>query len=216
MKTGGNTAFPRQAPKAPQWNLLLALLLIPVPAIAFLALDEPVARMTGQWPDLLTTLSAQTTDAVMLVPIMSALALFSGIALTLQSTRIAMKGFYAAASVLLASGIVHAIKPLVGRARPTVFEEHGLFGRKAFDGTFDYVSFPSGHAAHAGALFAALAFCFPRYRWLFAALALWFAATRLILGVHYPSDVVVGLLAGLGSAVLLARLAARYGRIFRL
>lgn len=200
---------------APRWRLAVILLLLPMPGLAYLFLDEASVHMAGRWPELLVTIADITSDFVMLVPVLSALALFTGVALTLHSIKTALKGFYAIVSVLIASGITHLLKPLIGRARPTVFDEHGLFGRKAFDGNFDYVSFPSGHATHAGAFFAALAFAFPQYRLLFMVLALWFGFTRIVLGVHYPSDVVTGLLIGTGSALFVARAAAHRGLVFR-
>lgn len=202
-------------PPAPRWRPAIVLLLLPLPALAFLLLDEPAMRMRGRWPEVPVAFAQLTSDFVMLVPILSALALFTGIALTLHALRPAFKGLYAAAAVLVASGVTHALKPLIGRARPTIYDELGVFGRRAFDNSSDYVSFPSGHATHAGALFAALAFCFPKYRAVFLALALWFAFTRVLLGVHYPSDIAAGLLIGLGSALLTARLAARFGFVFR-
>lgn len=198
---------------APHWKPMLALTLLPLPALAFL-LDERSVQMEGHWPDVLVTFADLTSDFVTLIPVMGALALFTGIALTLHAMAVAGKGLYMMVTVLVASGITHALKPLIGRARPTVFEEQGLFGRRALDGAFDYVSFPSGHATHAGALFAALAFCFPKYRLVFLVLALWFAMSRILLGVHYPSDVTAGLLIGLGTAFAIARLAARRGLVF--
>lgn len=199
---------------APRWKPTLWAALLPVPALAFIFLDERSIRMDGHWPDVLVTFAGLTSDLVTLIPAMSALAFFTGIALALHAATVGGKGLYTMACVLVASGITHALKPLIGRARPTVFDEHGLFGRKALDGAFDYVSFPSGHATHAGALFAALAFCFPKYRLVFLVLALWFAMSRILLGVHYPSDVAAGLLIGFGTAFLMARLAAKRGLVF--
>ena len=65
-------------------------------------------------------------------------------------------------------------------------------------------SFPSGHAAVAGALFPAVADHMPPGvpRSAFLALSTWVPFTRVYAGVHYPSDVVAG--AGLG--MLLASL----------
>jgi undecaprenyl-diphosphatase len=59
-------------------------------------------------------------------------------------------------------------------------------------------SFPSGHATFAWALAVVLASKEPRARWLFYGLAFLISLSRIYLGVHYPSDVVVGTLVGLG------------------
>lgn len=60
-------------------------------------------------------------------------------------------------------------------------------------------SMPSGHAmmAFTGAVF--LAAVVPRFRWALLALAVAIATSRVYLGVHYPSDVLVG--AALGAAI---------------
>lgn len=76
-------------------------------------------------------------------------------------------------------------------------------------------SFPSGHALGSAALWATLAWLLSRSR--LAGLAGWFAlvvpllvgASRVLLGVHFPSDVVAGLLLGWLVAGLVAALADR-------
>jgi undecaprenyl-diphosphatase len=58
-------------------------------------------------------------------------------------------------------------------------------------------SFPSNHAAIAGAAAAALVLADRRlFGWLAVPLALLMAASRVWIGVHYPHDVLVGLLVG--------------------
>jgi membrane protein DedA with SNARE-associated domain/membrane-associated phospholipid phosphatase len=66
-------------------------------------------------------------------------------------------------------------------------------------------SFPSGHAMVSMAVYGSAAYllevAFPRYRWGFrilaAALILLIGASRVYLGVHWPSDVLAGFAAGL-------------------
>ena len=67
-------------------------------------------------------------------------------------------------------------------------------------------SMPSGHAATAFAAATALALLFPRLRLAAYALAALICVSRVYLGVHYVSDVVVGALLGalIGVAVVLA------------
>ncbi len=89
-------------------------------------------------------------------------------------------------------------KLVVGRARP-VFDDAVSMAQGA--------SFPSGHATGSAAFYAAAAVALLpvlRDRWRRVAVAvaiavpLVVAATRVLLGVHYPSDVTAGLLLGWG------------------
>ena len=92
------------------------------------------------------------------------------------------------------------LKPIIDRPRPfeTLTDADPLLG-----GTLGS-SFPSGHAATSFAGAVVLAYVFRRGL-LFVLLALAIAYSRVYLGVHYPSDVLVG--AALGAAVALAAVA---------
>ena len=69
----------------------------------------------------------------------------------------------------------------------------------------DRYSFPSGHTMHA-VLFAILFSAHvPIMIWLMAPFAALVAVSRVVLGLHYPSDVVAG--AGLGAALAVSSLA---------
>jgi undecaprenyl-diphosphatase len=60
----------------------------------------------------------------------------------------------------------------------------------------DDFSFPSGHATNAFAICTVLAIAFPLLAPVLAILAASVAASRVALGLHYASDVVVGALIG--------------------
>lgn len=72
----------------------------------------------------------------------------------------------------------------------------------------DRYSFPSGHTLHAVCFTVMLASYYPEWTAALAALALLIALSRVILGLHYPTDVaagaVLGGLLGLGSLLLAA------------
>jgi len=69
----------------------------------------------------------------------------------------------------------------------------------------DDFSFPSGHTLHA-ASFSILAIAyFPSAAWVCLPFAMLVAASRLVLGLHYPTDVLAG--AAIGAALALGSLA---------
>ena len=62
----------------------------------------------------------------------------------------------------------------------------------------DRYSFPSGHTLHAVSFTVLLASYFPEWTAPLAALALLIALSRVILGLHYPTDVAAGAALGVG------------------
>ena len=64
----------------------------------------------------------------------------------------------------------------------------------------DRYSFPSGHTLHAVAFTWQAVAKFPELAWVLVPLASLIAASRVILGLHYPSDVLAGGLIGAALA----------------
>lgn len=60
----------------------------------------------------------------------------------------------------------------------------------------DEFSFPSGHTLHAVAFTTVALAHYPVLAWLLLPFTLLVAASRLVLGLHYPSDVLAGALLG--------------------
>lgn len=107
------------------------------------------------------------------------------------------------------------VKILFGRARPALYAEYGAFSFHPFTVKAIFASFPSGHATTIGSVTAVLVLLFPRGKYWFLLLGLWFAATRIFVGAHYPSDTIVGFGLGFGLAVVAAIICARLGFLFR-
>lgn len=66
----------------------------------------------------------------------------------------------------------------------------------------DKFSLPSGHSAGAFLVAMILSQYFPALTWLWLSWAAGVAASRVLLGVHFPADVVIGALIGASCGVL--------------
>jgi len=86
------------------------------------------------------------------------------------------------------------LKRVFVRERP--FITHAGIDRAAQ--TLDRYSFPSGHTLHAVSFTWQAGAHFPELLWVLLPLAALIAASRVVLGLHYPSDVLAG--AALGAA----------------
>lgn len=106
----------------------------------------------------------------------------------------------------LTYGLVVGAKHMVGRPRPYVhrpLEARADRHRPPAPGDA-HLSFPSGHASLSAALVTSWGLSYPRW-YVVAPGALWatgVALSRVHLGVHYPSDVLVGTILGTGIALL--------------
>lgn len=115
-------------------------------------------------------------------------------AVTLLVARRRFEAVLVGASVLTATLVVWGMKAIVGRARPALWEAQWYWGS----------SFPSGHTLSTAAFATAAALCvariWPRAGTLAMTLAvLWtglVAVSRLVLGVHWPSDVLAAMCLG--------------------
>jgi undecaprenyl-diphosphatase len=102
----------------------------------------------------------------------------------------------------LAAVSANILKHAIGRPRPK-FMHAGNFEFSPAGGS-GWDSFPSGHAAAAFAVATVLATKFPRARWPILALAVAIAASRVIRGSHYLTDVAGGAALGCVMGVILA------------
>lgn len=103
------------------------------------------------------------------------------------------------------SGIVGQIlKFVIGRDRPKFFIEYGSHYFQHFHKPgYDFASMPSGHSITIAAFSLGLLYLFPKLRvfWIFCALLV--AFSRVVLGSHYPSDVVSGLSVGFYTTIFI-------------
>lgn len=92
--------------------------------------------------------------------------------------------------------IASLLKNIVGRARPKLFDTVGQFEFQLFAFEPDYASVPSGHATTIFALATVIAILWPRGRVLLYTVAVWIALSRVLIGAHYFTDIVLGAVLG--------------------
>ncbi len=125
------------------------------------------------------------------------------IGLVKKDSTLKSLGIFIGETFLVSTFLSTALKFTVKRERPFVtypFIEKATVGGSP--------SFPSGHTSIAFATATSLSIAFPKW-YVIAPSFVWASAvgySRMDLGVHYPSDVLVGAIIGSGSAWLSYRL----------
>ena len=100
-------------------------------------------------------------------------------------------------TLILSHILVQFVKRTVGRPRPTA---DGVWHSLA--AVPDRFSFPSGHSAAAMSIAFAYAMAFPTIAPVLIPLAVLVGLSRVVLGVHYPGDVLIGQLCAIVIGVI--------------
>lgn len=130
-------------------------------------------------------------DGVFWYVLMLLLPVLHGFGAVLVSAQMALVG-------LLSLPLYRWLKHTTGRARPC-HRDRGLL--RSTD-PLDEFSFPSGHTMHAVGFSVVLVAWYPGWVWVAGGFTVLVAVSRLVLGLHYPSDVAIGALLGAGLAGL--------------
>ena len=199
---------------------LLAILVLTV-GIAVIALDAPsypwIRSLPGEYRNFFRSITdigkahwILWSSGLFMIATMAldwrALSFRVRMGLTIFWTYLGFIFFTVAASGIAAL----VLKWTLGRPRPKLFDQVGPMGFDFLAFHVHYTSFPSGHATTVAAFAAALCFIFPSWLWLIVVAAFWLAFSRIMVGAHYPSDVIAGTLLGLAFTLWTVRyLAAR-------
>lgn len=96
-------------------------------------------------------------------------------------------------ALVISTGVAQILKRLISRSRPYwVSKNLNTYGIDLRD-----YSFPSGHTTAAFTVATTFSLYFPKLAPLFVVMALLVAVSRTYLAVHYPTDVLAGMLIGI-------------------
>ena len=173
--------------------------------------DVYVSQTLTAWPDAWKAPFAFITDFGLsdwvLIPALIVFVL-AAIAVRLvprgvyrrATCEMAMLAGFLLVGVGLPGLLANLLKRLFGRARPELFVDTGLFQFQHFLNDWSFQSFPSGHATTAIGTAFVVGFMVPRYFRLILLVALMTGISRVVIGMHYPTDIVAGFVIGILGA----------------
>jgi undecaprenyl-diphosphatase len=126
---------------------------------------------------------------------------FCTLAFLLSTTLLHVMAINAMISIILSTGLGKLLKITVTRLRPFI-DIPNLNIRKI---GIDKYSFPSGHTTGAFSLAVIIALYFPIMGFITIPLACCVGISRMYIGVHYPTDVIVGAFLGTTCSFLTYR-----------
>jgi lipid A 4'-phosphatase len=115
------------------------------------------------------------------------------------------------ASIAASGLVVDVMKIGFGRLRPKLLFSSDLYSFTWLGWRPDHWSFPSGHSATIIALFSALWWLWPQHLLFYILAAVIIVLSRVVVGAHYPSDVMAGALVAMLTTRYVALVFARWG-----
>jgi undecaprenyl-diphosphatase len=135
-------------------------------------------------------------DGVFWYALMAVLLVFGGAPGRAAALHLALIG-------LLSLALYKALKAWTRRPRPCAADRH----IRAWVAPLDEFSFPSGHTLHAVAFTLVAIAYVPALAWVLVPFAVSVAVSRVVLGLHYPSDVLAA--TAIGGALAIGSLRLR-------
>ncbi len=182
----------------PVQAVLLFFVTIAACIISYEVLDVPAARYCAtvdyRIKDIFDLITRLGLSAPYLV---AALAGFIYLRFVKKNEILANAAAFLFAAVALSGLANDLIKVLVGRTRPELLFSKGIYGFKPFTDQYCYGSFPSGHANTIAALCYGVGVVAGRFKYILLSIALAVMASRVIVGAHFPSDVMFGAYLGI-------------------
>ncbi len=187
---------------APNLIIILSILLLIILFAATGQIDHPTLDIVHSFTDPLVDhigdIGNNLGKGVTLVLISLGIG---GLGLWLQSDRWKFAGLNSLLGHGIAAIITQIIKHTLSRPRPRLMDTTQWEIHPTLESGLD--SFPSGHTSGSFSMAMVLAYYFPKWRVLWFGLASFNAMCRVIKGSHFPTDVMAGMLIGIGCSLVL-------------
>ena len=186
---------------------MVAALFAGMVAGCFFLVDRQAAVWARGLDPLVVAIFWKITVLGSATPYLIGLALlYPALRFSLRREAAAQRALFVLVAIVVSGLTADLLKPLVARWRPVaLFSEPAQYGFALFkSGEMNY-SFPSGHATTACAVACALTLLFPGLRALWIVVAALVAASRIVIGAHFPGDVLAGVWLGVVITLALSR-----------
>lgn len=175
------------------------------------AIDQAIFRAVNGWPDSLAPVFvffSEATKAPYRVVVVPLLLIFVA-AIIVRGGRTREAVILALLALLLSNGLTEALKTAIAMPRPCNDLSDVILrvGRLTSYGT------ASSHAANMAAVATVCTALLGRWGWLWIGVAILTALSRVYVGVHYPSQVVLGAICGIFCGFLMMQTWAAYQRL---
>jgi undecaprenyl-diphosphatase len=188
---------------------LIALLLAGLVSVCYLLVDRPAAFWARGLDPRVVFVFKKVTVLGSSGPYLACLAvLYPALRFYYRKRDAAQRALFVIAAIAVSGVTVDVLKAIVARWRPmALFAETPHYGFAFFKIGYRHNSFPSGHATTTMAVACALSLLYPRLRLLWFAAGAVVASSRVIVGAHFPGDVLAGAWFGVVITLALSRTA---------
>ncbi len=119
-------------------------------------------------------------------------------------------------NILLSGIVTQILKHIFGRPRPVLYNGFELKSLDIIQFDSKWHSFPSGHTATIFAFIFCMTVLFPKIKNILITIAIIIASTRVIVGAHFISDIMGGILVAYLSSIFISKKLADKKKLFTL
>ncbi|WP_298723298.1 phosphatase PAP2 family protein [uncultured Ferrovibrio sp.] len=189
-----------------RWMLPLVIAFFVCPLAAFLIDPWLALFIHGKRDSWVVSVAQWVTDFGNAWRYLLGLAvLLAGSYIFKNASNFRARCIYVFVSICASGAITEVLAFIIGRSRPRLLIEQGIYQLSLFNGFKPYDSLPSSHAASVLAFVFAAALVFPNARGVLFIYGFLLAITRVLINAHYFGDLVASAAVSGAAALFLLR-----------